>query len=249
MSNLFSTFCDDFYVNMRLGSQIGLPTQRETVLHLFERVQKEFPEICRFRKTEGGDFTIEEDCSSHSYRWASLEPRRIASGHVNPASLNESLRLHRLMLQLAPFHLGVSPLEVEYLDVLFGFDLSYAGNHDELIAETLLADSPLSALLEEDSARAVDVQPSVTIALSDDHRLQARLDVVTRTRNPGSRVAESGDDVISVYLVLRRSWDDQPAESFEQVLEMLTHRGEQLCLKHVLPRILKPLSSAIASRS
>ena len=44
MTHPFSAFCDDFYVNMRLGSQLTLPHNRETLLHFFERVQKGFPE-------------------------------------------------------------------------------------------------------------------------------------------------------------------------------------------------------------
>ncbi len=63
-------------------------------------------------------------------------------------------------------------MEIDYLDVLFGFDLSYSGNHDEVVAESLLTDSPLNCLSEEAGAKAVDVQPSVTVALSEDCRLQ-----------------------------------------------------------------------------
>ena len=35
MSNPYSAFCEDFYINMRLGSQMNLPHNRETVLHSF----------------------------------------------------------------------------------------------------------------------------------------------------------------------------------------------------------------------
>src|SRR6202050_2139992 len=35
MANPYSSFCEDFYVNMRLGSQLSLPHQRETLLHFF----------------------------------------------------------------------------------------------------------------------------------------------------------------------------------------------------------------------
>ena len=52
MTNPYSAFCEDFYVNMRLGSQMNLPHNRETVLHFFERVQKEFPQMTRFRKAD-----------------------------------------------------------------------------------------------------------------------------------------------------------------------------------------------------
>src|ERR1700722_6762787 len=45
MYNPFSSFCDDFYVNMRLSTQLQLPHERDTVLHFFERIQKEFPTL------------------------------------------------------------------------------------------------------------------------------------------------------------------------------------------------------------
>jgi hypothetical protein len=145
----FASFCDDFYVNMRLGSQLSLPHSRETVLHYFERVQKEFPEMSRFRKAENGDLSIEEDRTGSSYRWLTLESKRVASGHVNPTSVTDALKIHQLQLQLAPFHLGISPIEIDYLDVLFGFDLAFTGNHDEIVTESLLGDSPLACLSEE----------------------------------------------------------------------------------------------------
>jgi hypothetical protein len=197
MSNPFAAFCDDFYINVRLGSQLNLPHQRETLLHFFERIQKEFPAMTRFRKNDNGEFNLEEDRSSHSYRWASVETKRLTGGHVNPPSVKDALKLHGLLLELAPYHLGISPIEVDYLDILFGFDLAFSGNHDEVIAESLYADSPLACLTDEPNAKAVDFQPTVTVALSDDCRLQARIDVVTRTNSYQVRTGDYSDDVIA----------------------------------------------------
>jgi hypothetical protein len=249
MSNPFAAFCDDFYINVRLGSQLNLPHQRETLLHFFERIQKEFPAMTRFRKNDAGEFNLEEDRSSHSYRWAGVETKRLTAGHVNPPSVKDALKLHSLLLELAPYHLGISPLEVDYLDILFGFDLAFSGNHDEVIAESLYADSPLACLTDEPGAKAVDFQPTVTVALSDDCRLQARIDVVTRTNSYQVRTGDYSDDVISVYLILRRYWGDRPKDSMEVLLNQMAQRGEQLCTEHLLPRVLKPIMSAIASRS
>lgn len=249
MSNPFAAFCDDFYVNMRLGSQLNLPHQRETLLHFFECIQKGFPAMSRFRKTESGEFNLEEDRSSHNYRWAAVESKRLAAGHVNPPSIEESLKLHTLLLQLAPYHLGISPIEVDYLDILFGFDLAFSGNHDEIIADSLFAESPLSCLAEESGAKAVDFQPTITVALSEDCRLQARIDVVTRTNSYQVRTGDYSDDAISVYLILRRYWGDRPKEPMEQLLAQMAERGEQLCTQYILPRVIKPITSAIASRS
>ncbi len=249
MSHPYSAFCEDFYVNMRLGSQLNLPNNRETLLHFFERVQKQYPAMSRFRKTEGGDFNIEEDRSGRSYRWTSLEPKRLSAGHVNPADLDEALKLHTSLLETAPHYLGISPVEVEYLDVLFGFDLEFGGNHDEIIADSLFADSPLTCLNDVEGARAVDFQPTVTVALSEDCRLQARIDIVTRTNSYQVRTGDYSDDVISVYLVLRRYWGDRPKEPMEQLFRTMAERADALAQQYIVPRILRPISSAIASRS
>src|SRR5687768_8534088 len=105
----FAAFCDDFYVNMRLGSQLQLPHTRETLLHFFERIQKNFPNLTRFRKNDNSEFNLEEDRNGPGYRWVSLESKRLTSGHVNPTTLEEAMRLHALLLDMAPHHLGLSP--------------------------------------------------------------------------------------------------------------------------------------------
>jgi hypothetical protein len=245
----FASVCDDFYVNMRLATQLSLPHNRETVLHFFERVQRQFPEMSRFRKYDNGDLSIEENRDNDSYRWVTLESRRLCAGHVNPEGLDESLKLHSLLLQQAPYELGLSPVEVDYLDILFGFDLSFRGNHDEIISESLLGDSPLNCLMEESGAKAVDIQPSITVALSEDCRLQGRIDVVTRTNSYQVRTGDYSNDVISVYLILRRYWGDRPKEPMEKLLADMAQRGEELCINHLIPKVLKPISSVIASRS
>src|SRR5205085_8049101 len=157
--------------------------------------------------------------------------------------------LHQLLLVQAPYQLGISPVEIDYLDVLFGFDLEFNGNHDEIIADTLFSESPLSCLTEESGARAVDFQPTVTVALSDDCRLQARIDVVTRTNSYQVRTGDYTDDVISVYLIVRRYWGDRPREPMDKLFTQMAERAEQLCTTHIVPKVLRPISSAIASRS
>lgn len=248
-SNPYSAFCEDFYVNMRLGSQMNLPNQRETVLHFFERVQKEFPGMTRFRKEDSGAHSLEEERKDASYRWLSLEPKRLAAGHVNPATIADAMQLHSLALEMAPCHLGISPLEIEYLDVLFGFDLTFTGNHDEIISDTLYGESPLNCLLEAEGAKPVDFQPVITVALSDDCRLQARLELVTRTNGYQVRTGDYEDDIISVYVVMRRYWGDRPRQSMESICLELAEKADAICISQIVPRILRPLSAAIASRS
>lgn len=248
-TNPYAAFCQDFFVNMRINTQLALPHSRETVLHFFERVQKEFPAMSQFRRCDNGDFNIEEDRRGGSYRWVRLESKRLVSGYVNPPTLEQALSLHKFLLELAPYHLGISPLEIEHIEVLFGFDLPYRGNHDDVVMESLLADSPLACLLDEPGARPVDVQPCIAIALSDDCRLQARLEILTRTDNYQVRTGEYLDDEISLYLTVRRYWGDRPREPMETVFAEMFERADALCSSRIVPKVLRPLSSAIASRS
>jgi hypothetical protein len=249
MNHPYVAVCDDFYVNMRLGSHMALPHGRETVLHFFEQIQRGFPAMTRFRKNESNELNLEEEREQASYRWLSLESKRLCTGHVNPSTVEEAMKLHRTVLTIAPHHLGLSPIEIDYLDVLFGFDLSFSGNHDEVIAESLLAESPLCCLAEEPGARPVDFQPTVTVALSEDCRLQARIDVVTRTNSYQVRTGDYSDDVISVYLILRRYWGDRPKQPMEEMIIEMAERADTLCNSYIVPRVLRPISSAIASRS
>ena len=80
----FEVLSDDFYINMNLNTEMDLPQSRETVLHYFEQIQKQYPTMRNFYCRERGEFVLEEEKERGSYRWAAIEPRRICSGHVNP---------------------------------------------------------------------------------------------------------------------------------------------------------------------
>ncbi|MGC4031558.1 MAG: hypothetical protein QM754_07465 [Tepidisphaeraceae bacterium] len=248
MATEFNSVCDDFYVNLRIGTQLGLPQQRETLIHFFEQIQKSFPDMTRFRRAEG-ELALEEDRERDSYRWMSVDGVRLSSGHVNPPSIDDALKLHNTILDYAPHTLGLSQVEIDHFDVIFGFDLEFAGNHDEVIAESLMSDSPLAGLLDEAGAKAVDVQPTITVSLTEDQRLQARIDVVTRSNGNGHRGGDFGGEAISVYLILRRYWGDRGREPMEQLLISMTARAEQMARDFVVPKIILPIRQAIGSRS
>ena len=89
----------------------------------------------------------------------------------------------------------------------------------------------------------MDFQPTVTVALSDDCRLQARIDVVTRTNSYQVRTGDYSDDVISVYLILRRYWGDRPKQPMTQLLTRWPSARTSLCTSYIVPRVLKPISS------
>ena len=146
--NPYSSLSDDFYVNMNLSTEMELPTNRETVLHFFERLQKTYPTMRNFYCRDRGDIVLEEDKEQGAYRWCTIETRRVCSGQVNPEAIQGALEQHRLVLELAPYTLSVSPLDCEALDLLYGFDFTYRGNHNQVVAEALGVPPAMERLLE-----------------------------------------------------------------------------------------------------
>src|SRR5262245_7888610 len=130
----YSSLSDDFYVNMNLSTEMELPTNRESALQFFERLQKQYPSMANFYSRDKGDFILEEDKDRGHYRWCTIEPKRLCSGQVNPEGIEDALAQHQLVLELAPYMLSLSPIDCEALDLLFGFDFTFRGNHNQLVA-------------------------------------------------------------------------------------------------------------------
>jgi hypothetical protein len=155
----YAALADDFYINMNLSTEMELPQQRDTVLHYFERIQKKYPSMRKFYCRDKRDFVLEEDKDRSQYRWTTVELRRLCSGQVNPATVEEALEQHRLVLEMAPYMLSVSPLDCEALDLLFGFDFTYRGNHNQLVAEALGVCPAMERLLELPGGGVINFEP------------------------------------------------------------------------------------------
>jgi hypothetical protein len=158
---------DDLFVNVDLHTVVDLPAARETVLGFFEVVQKEFPAMSSFYYRDSGEFVLEGDRDSGSYPWLEIHKNRLSSGCFNPPDVEEACRQHRWILERARYYLGLSGLDLECLDVVFGFNLDFLGNRDAIIAQALLEGSPLSALTSEPGVRPVECEPSVVVALDE----------------------------------------------------------------------------------
>jgi len=244
--NPYSSVCDDFYINMNLGTEMELPSNRETVLHFFERVQKTFPTMRNFYCRERGDFVLEEDKDKGNYRWCTIEPRRVCSGQVNPETIDDALQQHRLVLDLAPYLLSVSPLDCEALDLLFGFDFTYRGNHNQVVAEALGVSPALERLVEVPGATVINHEPSLTIALDDDCRMQCRLSVETRTNAYQIRTGDYPEEQLSVYVTARQYGSLAADRTFGETLEELARVCREIVENQVIENLLQPLVQTIA---
>ncbi len=244
--NQYSSLCDDFYVNMNLGTEMELPTSRDTVLHFFERVRKSYPEMRNFFCRERGDFVLEEDKDKGNYRWCTIEPRRVCSGQVNPESIEEAMGQHKLVLELAPYMLSVSPLDCEALDLLFGFDFTYRGNHNQVVSEALGVSPAMEKLSELGGTAVINYEPSFTVALDEECRTQFRLSVETRTNAYQVRTGDFSEEQISVYVTARQYGSLGPDDTFVETLQRLSKVCHEMVDNHVADNILEPLARTIA---
>ena len=246
--NVYSSLADDFYCNMNLSTEMSLPAARETILGFFERIQKSYPSMRNFYTRDNGDFVLEEDKEQGHQRWLSLEPKRVCSGFLNPDDIGSAMEQHALVLQLLPYMLSVSPLDCEALDCMMGFDFSYSGNHDHLVAEVLGTDSAVESLLSVPNCQVLNFEPAITISLEESCRRQARLMIETRTNAYQVRRGEFSDDQISVYFTVRQYGSLDTETSFEETLKELRTQCEQLLEQYVIDHVLRPLAQAIATR-
>lgn len=246
--NPYSSLSDDFGVYTYLNTEMPLPNARETVLHFFESMQKSFPRMTNFFTRETGEFVLEEDKEQGSYRWVTLEARRLCSGYVNPPLLEEADRQHEHVLELAPYHLGLIGLDCEALDVLFAFDFTYSGNHDEVVAEALGINTSLDSLLNLPNTRIINYEPSVMLALDEPLRLQCRLSIETRTNAFQVRTGQFNDEPISVYFTVRQYWGGTPPKTFVESYRRQREVCQELVDQHIIPAVVRPLQQVIAAK-
>ena len=242
--NRYASLCDNFYLNMSLGTEMELPANRETVLHFFERMQKTYPTMRNFYCRERGDFVLEEDKEQNTYRWCTIEPRRVFSGQVNPDSIDAAMDQHKLVLELAPYLLSVSPLDCEALDLQFGFDYTYRGNQNQLTAEVLGVTPSMEPILEAPGATVINFEPSLTIAVDSDCRLQIRISIKTRTDEYQVRTGDYPEEQLSVYVTARQYGSLGPNVTFVNEVDRLRHLCEETIDNRVIDHILRPLGRA-----
>jgi len=246
--NPYSSLCDDFGVYVYLNTKMDLPNGRETVLHFFDTLQKSFPKMTDFEKRENGEFVLEEDRESGSYRWVTLESRRLCSGYVNPPSVEDADAQHERVLEIAPFHLDFNALDCEALDALFVFDFVYSGNHDEVVAEALGIGTPLEALVTLPGSKVLNFEPAVMLTLDEQCRLQARLSIETRTNAFQVRTGQYPEAPISVYFTIRQYWGRQPFKAFVESYQNQRRICQEMVDAHVVPAVIRPLAQTIAAK-
>lgn len=247
----FATVCDDFYVSSRLFLKLHMNLERETILHFFDRIRKEYPGLRKLRRRDDNCLVLEEEASERSpRRWIRLDRTSLRFGHFGPPDTDDIRRFGDLIMTQAPYHLSFSDIDFDHLEVIYGFDLEYRGNHDQVVSETLLGEHAATGFLFGDhAAHVIDVQPYYGIALTPDCDIQAYVEIKSRTTTYEVRNFNFEGEPISVFLTTRKYWGLDNPPTLAEALKQLFDAAEELASDTVVPNFVNPLATAIASRS
>lgn len=289
MTTDYSALASDFYINLRVNLKMDLAMKRDTVLALFDRIRREQPAMDRFKRyahelalesrhdhnSSGGLAGAGWSPSRRGQQWVAVRKTSVRSGSVNPESVEHGYALHKLVLDTTPYFLDITPLDIDHIELLYGFDLLASGNHDAIVFNALMGGSPLASLVDamprsgaRSNARAsaaagartremepahhrgyvpVECQPALGVALTDDCDLQAHFEVKTRSNARMIRSGEPREEPISLYLVIRKYGPFADVRGLAAVLAELVQHGEELLDSCVIPKLLVPVREAIAS--
>jgi hypothetical protein len=249
MSISYSSLCDDFYIDMYINTRFDLPSERETLITFFERITKQFPSLKMFSRDSGAGFCLEEDAQSGRNRWVSVDIDRVGAGIVNPDSFQQAFELPRAVIDIVPYMLSVRSLDVDSIDLTFGMDFDYSGNHNEIVAEALFSGSAFAKLFEIDGAGPLNLSPTMVIALDDDCMTRARLTVDCRTDETEIRSKKFDEDKpISLYLTVRQYPRLGTDIDLKAVFDRLCEQTIDFMDEKVVPSLVMPLTNAIAHR-
>ena len=131
---------------------------------------------------------------------------------------------------------------------MFGFDFTYRGNHNQLLAEALGIIPALERLAEMPGASVICNEPSVQIALDEDCRTQCRLSFETRTSAYHVRTGDYPEEQLSVYMTTRRYGSLDSGENYITAMRKLAELCKDLVDQYVIDHVLRPLQQTIATK-
>ena len=246
MATSYGALCTDFYINHKLTLKMDLPSERETILHFFDRMRKSMPSMNRFKRYDG-ELALESPRKDARYNWLALRRNSVRTGQVNPESMEEALGYHKLVMELAPYHLTISPLDVDYVELMYGFDLECRQNHDAVVFDALYRDTPMGALMPGQDDKVLDIQPVFGQSLNDSGDLQAYFEVKTRPKTRRGSSKRYAGEPISLFLTLRQYGPVEDLADLAKLVDKLNHHGETLATEKLIPHLLTPIAQHIGS--
>jgi hypothetical protein len=233
---------------MYINTRFDLPSDRDTLLTFFERIKKQYPSMTLLNR-EGTEYCLEESSQSEHNRWASVDADRIGAGSANPIAFEDAFALPKLAIDLAPYMLGIRSLDIESMDLTFGMDFDYSGNHNDIIAEALFSGSAFSRVFDVSAPGPLSLSPSVIVALNEDCSTRARLAIESRTDETEIKNGKfDSDKPISLFLTMRQYPQAGQEFELEKVFNKLCGLAVEYMDEKVVPNVVMPLTNAIAHR-
>ncbi len=250
MSLAFGAQCDDFHIATRLFLKLDLGLERETVLHFFDSVRREFPGMRKLRRRDDSSLLLEEDEDDRGQRrWLRLDDQTVRFGHHNPPHVDDAGAFAQTVLKMAPYHLTLGDLDYDHIEVVLGFDLEYRGNHDQLIADTFFSTGPLAGLMGHAGVnQTIDSQPFLGVSLSESCDTQVYIEIKSRTSTYEVRTGQYDTQPLSVFLTIRRFFGFSEQEHLLDIHRQLSDIAFEWAADRIVPVIIQPLAQAIASR-
>ena len=165
---------------------------------------------------------------------------------MGPPSAEDALSQHRHVLETAPYTLTVSPLDCESLNIMYGFDYTYRGNHNRLLADALGVIPAFERMANLPGATVLGYEPALQLSLEEDCRVQCRLSIETRTSAYHVRTSEYPEEQLSVYFTARRYGSLDPGETYISAMDRLAAICRELVDNYVVENVLRPLRQTIA---
>jgi hypothetical protein len=147
---------------------------------------------------------------------------------------------------MVPYALSVSPLDCESLNVMYGFDFNYRGNHNQLLVDALGVVPAFEKLSQLEGATILANEPAIQFALDEECRVQCRLSIETRTSAYHLRTKEFPEEQISVYLTARRYGSLDGGETYVSAMNKLAEICQEIVDGYVVDNVLRPLQQTIA---
>jgi len=121
-----------------------------------------------------------------------------------------------------------------------------AGSISGTMAEALGVGSAFDRVAEIPGGRVINYEPSLTISLDEDCRVQVRVSTETRTNAFQVRTGEFAEEQLSVYVTARQYGSLDPQMSYVEAINRLAKVAQEVVDSCVIEQILRPLARTIA---
>ena len=163
--------------------------------------------------------------------------------------MESASELQKEVISLIPYMLGVTPLDVDSVDLSYTLSFDFQGNQDEVISEALYCGTSFNKLLEIPGSSPIGFGSNILYSLSEDCRTQLRINIDSKTSVYEVRSGNfSSAGPISIVTTVRQY--PKPNERFDLMASYTKQQAilEEVMYEKVVPYFLKPISDAIAYR-